>query len=278
MSTPRSTTTRNGRFAALAALSLAAAPAGTALAQHLGDIGLRVEAGEIRTASIASGGYGAEARVFAGAFGDTGIPWFTANPGYDALPGTFPTGVGARLGVRFTGPIRVWDGASFVPTSPDGALQGERLRISFSTANMTSADGPVSGFTLLVQSDGGWHKHLNMTLLAAPGAAAPDAGTYLVPLRVYATNAALVESEEFWLVLDANDSQESFDAALAAARAAMNPSACPSDLDGDGATSGSDLGLLLGNWGLAGTGDLDGTGTVTGADLGLLLGAWGACP
>jgi hypothetical protein len=58
----------------------------------------------------------------------------------------------------------------------------------------------------------------------------------------------------------------------------MNPSACPSDLDGDGATSGSDLGLLLGNWGLAGTGDLDGTGTVTGADLGLLLGAWGACP
>ena len=267
---------KTGRLATLVALPLAAAPGGTALAQHLGDIGLRVESGGIRTAGIASGGYGADARVFAGAFGDTGIPWFTANPGYDALPSTFPAG--ARLGVRFTGPIRVWDGASFVPTSPSGAMQGERLRISFSTSSTTSADGPVPGFTLLVQADGGWHKHLNMTLLAAPGATAPDAGTYLVPLRVFATNAALAESEEFWLVLDANDSQGNFDAALAAAQAAMNPSTCPSDLDGDGTTSGSDLGLLLGNWGLGGLGDLDGSGTVTGADLGLLLGAWGACP
>lgn len=256
----------------------AAVLAAPALAQHAGDIGLRVAGGAIRTAAVTAGGYGEDARVFAGAFGDTGIPWFTANPGYDALPGTFPTGVGARLGLGFAGPIKVWDGAAFVPTAAAGPLAGERLRISFSTANFTSGDGPVTGFTLTVQSDGGWHKHLNMTLLAAPGAAAPDAGTYLVPLRAYATNAGVAESDEFWLVMNAADSQANFDAALAAAVAAMNPSACPADLDGDGAVSGSDLGLLLGNWGLAGTGDLDGNGTVTGADLGLLLGAWGACP
>ena len=54
--------------------------------------------------------------------------------------------------------------------------------------------------------------------------------------------------------------------------------ACPADLDGDGTVSGSDLGLLLGNWGNPGQGDLDGDGNVSGADLGLLLGAWGACP
>jgi hypothetical protein len=54
--------------------------------------------------------------------------------------------------------------------------------------------------------------------------------------------------------------------------------ACPADLDGDGTVSGSDLGLLLGNWGGSGIGDLDGDGNVSGSDLGLLLGAWGACP
>jgi hypothetical protein len=53
---------------------------------------------------------------------------------------------------------------------------------------------------------------------------------------------------------------------------------CTGDLDADGVVSGSDLGLLLGNWGQPGIGDVDGSGTVDGADLGLLLGAWGPCP
>lgn len=48
------------------------------------------------------------------------------------------------------------------------------------------------------------------------------------------------------------------------------------DLNGDGAVTGADLGLLLGQWGGAGSGDLNGDGAVTGADLGLLLGAWGS--
>ena len=56
------------------------------------------------------------------------------------------------------------------------------------------------------------------------------------------------------------------------------PQFCPADLNRDGAVSGSDLGLLLGNWGLVGLGDLDVDGTIGGSDLGLLLGAWGACP
>jgi hypothetical protein len=58
---------------------------------------------------------------------------------------------------------------------------------------------------------------------------------------------------------------------------AVRPAPAPSDLDGDGAVSGSDLGLLLGAWGpcQACTADLDGDGSVSGSDLGLLLGAWG---
>ena len=52
---------------------------------------------------------------------------------------------------------------------------------------------------------------------------------------------------------------------------------CLGDIDGDRAVGGSDLGLLLGDWG--GTClDIDGDGQVTGGDLGLLLGSWGLCP
>lgn len=52
---------------------------------------------------------------------------------------------------------------------------------------------------------------------------------------------------------------------------------CPADLDGNGTVSGSDLAILLGNWGNPGAGDLDGSGAVDGADLSQLLGAWGPC-
>jgi hypothetical protein len=57
---------------------------------------------------------------------------------------------------------------------------------------------------------------------------------------------------------------------------AVRPAGPAADLDGDGAVSGSDLGLMLGAWGPCGPcpADLDADGTVSGSDLGLLLGAW----
>jgi hypothetical protein len=39
--------------------------------------------------------------------------------------------------------------------------------------------------------------------------------------------------------------------------------------------SGSDLGILLGQWGAAGSADLNGDGIVNGTDLGVMLGSWG---
>ncbi|MFG0276279.1 MAG: hypothetical protein ACF8QF_14615 [Phycisphaerales bacterium] len=51
---------------------------------------------------------------------------------------------------------------------------------------------------------------------------------------------------------------------------------CPSDLNEDGVTDGSDLGLMLGAWGTPAA-DMNGDGTTDGADLGVLLGAWGGC-
>ena len=57
-------------------------------------------------------------------------------------------------------------------------------------------------------------------------------------------------------------------------------SSCPADLNGDGIVTGSDLGILLGEWGTSGGSsgaDLDGDGIVSGSDLGILLGDWGPC-
>jgi len=59
------------------------------------------------------------------------------------------------------------------------------------------------------------------------------------------------------------------------------PNPCPTDLDGDQQTGGSDLGILLGSWGVCGSScptDLDGDGQTGGSDLGILLGSWGVCP
>ena len=55
------------------------------------------------------------------------------------------------------------------------------------------------------------------------------------------------------------------------------PDSCerPADIDGDGSVGGSDLALLLGNWGGTGTGDINGDGAVNGGDLAMLLGDWG---
>ncbi|MCK4871283.1 MAG: hypothetical protein KAS72_01015 [Phycisphaerales bacterium] len=52
---------------------------------------------------------------------------------------------------------------------------------------------------------------------------------------------------------------------------------CPGDLDGDGDTDQSDLGILLGAYELTGAGDLDGDGDTDQSDLGILLGDY-PCP
>ncbi len=54
-------------------------------------------------------------------------------------------------------------------------------------------------------------------------------------------------------------------------------SQCPSDLDGSGDVGASDLAVLLGQWGTAGSADLDHDGAVGSSDLAILLGDWGLC-
>ncbi|MEY4534101.1 MAG: hypothetical protein RLZZ246_419 [Planctomycetota bacterium] len=55
---------------------------------------------------------------------------------------------------------------------------------------------------------------------------------------------------------------------------------CVGDLDRDGAVMGSDLGLLLSQWGQVGAprGDVNADGVVNSIDLGMVIGSWGVCP
>ena len=52
---------------------------------------------------------------------------------------------------------------------------------------------------------------------------------------------------------------------------------CIADLDDDGSVGGSDITILLAQWGQPGDADLDGNGVVDGPDLTIVLGTWGAC-
>ncbi|MBL9140770.1 MAG: hypothetical protein JNK53_02785, partial [Phycisphaerae bacterium] len=249
---------RNSALAASAALAVSY----DALSQHAGDIGLSVTDGRIVTTEIDSQGIGSPRRVFAGTLGDTGSPHFTSNPGFDALPSTFA--VGTRVGFRFVAPLLQWNGQSFVPTDASGPLLGERMRASFLTLQATTADGPVAGFDLAVQANGGWHRHLSWTLLAAPGQPSPDAGAYVVQIQMYSTDPSVADSQPLAIMFNNGASSEEALAAFKAASSLLDPSPCPGDLNGSGAVDGADLGQLLSSWGMSGSGDLTGDGVVNG--------------
>jgi hypothetical protein len=74
--------------------------------------------------------------------------------------------------------------------------------------------------------------------------------------------------------------EESWDASCVALAIGNCPSVtCEGDLDGDGVVGGSDLAILLGQWGGRArlTADLNNDDAVDAADLAILLGAWGPC-
>ena len=64
-------------------------------------------------------------------------------------------------------------------------------------------------------------------------------------------------------------------AAFQFAKQLWGSSGCPADLSGDHVVNGLDVGILLGQWNLAGTADIDGSGIVDSLDLAIILGAWG---
>jgi hypothetical protein len=238
-------------------------------AQHASDVAVTVSDGALHTNRYDENLQITPARVFTGTFGDTGVPQFTADPGYEAASGTFTSGT--RIGWRSVAPLLRWDGTDFVGT--DAQIQFKYLTASF----MVGAT-PVTGFTVLVTSSGGLHRHLNMTLQGV-GGAVPLAGAYLVPMQLFTTSPSM-QSETYWLVLNASLPQLVFDAAVAEARARFEAAPCFGDVDGSGEVDNGDAAFALLDYGRCQgcATDLDGTGEVDFGDVALILLSTGPCP
>lgn len=250
-----------------ASIAATLAMAAIASAQfHAGDIGLLVHEERIETGEFdPSSGELAPIRVFGGTFGDSGFPGFTANPGFDAPAGTFVSGT--RVGFDAVAGLRRFTGEGL-------EIAGDaQLRVSFLTLSRTIGAVPVAGFDLAVQSNGGFHRHLNFTLEGV-GEPLPPPGVYVVEFELYATDAAVERSEPFFIALDFEAGEAARQQAIDWIVANLLVPPCPGDLDGDGTIGGGDLAVLLAGWG-GSTPDLDGDGVVGGSDLAVLLSSWG---
>lgn len=254
------------RFVSLAS---AAALAGTSWAQpHEGDVALFIENSQIRTGVFDAGIYSQE-RLFAATLGVV-APNFTADPGFDCAPGTFPAGT--RNGFRILGPLAVWTGSAFEPAA------AARMNISFATLSVDTPETEqvVTGFTLSVGSNGQWHRHLDYTLSSG----APD-GVYLLELEIFSTSSSIARSEPFWVLFDQNATAQAMaDAATWVQLNYIEPAPCPADFNQDGGVDGSDVESFFLAWESGDTpADVNFDGGVDGSDIETFFVAWqnGGC-
>lgn len=239
----------------------------TARAQHAGDVELSFVEGRIRTNALDTSGAPKPSLVFEARLGEAGVPHLGDEPGYEAAPGTFPAGM--RVGWRCMGSLQRWNGTAFEPTTA-------RVEFSFLSLSFTSGDAPVDGFSLFVQSDGAFHRHLTMTLFELEGEPAP--GAYLVPMQLFGRSPD-AEGDAYWIVLGDGIDDTELDAAVAEARRMFEAPACPGDLDGSGTIDQGDVAMSLLDFGPcpACPSDLDGTGDVDFGDVALILLGSGPC-
>lgn len=253
----------------MAAIAAVLVSTSAATAQHSGDVILSVIDDTIVTGFNEPGGPIEPARIWDAEFGDSGFPGFSANPGYDCLPGTFP--IGSRVGWNATAGLRVWDGSAFVPAVDTW------VEVSFSSLSFVISDGPATGFDLAAQSDGGFHRHINYFLDGVDGL--PDPAVFLVELELYST-AGLASSEPVFIVFDHEKPGDVADAlAWVETELVGGGTPCPADTDLDGSVGLSDLIAVLAAWGPCEgcSTDVDGNGVVDFTDLVTVLGDWGDC-
>jgi len=185
---------------------------GTVLAQHGGDVGLVLDAGVIVTGEF-DGVDHEPRRVFESEFGEV-FPDFTDEPGFDTLhPGPFTPGT--NIGFNIIDSLRKWNGSDF------DTIPIETISITFGpTGPVTTPASPmtVAGFTLPVQADGGWHRHLEFTLNSPA-----STGIYSLQLELFSTQVGVGNSLPFWIVFNQNDTEENHEAAVAFVEQSLVP-------------------------------------------------------
>ncbi|MAJ46347.1 MAG: hypothetical protein CBC35_03415 [Planctomycetes bacterium TMED75] len=251
----------------LLAVGISAALASSGHAQHAGDIALRQVDGQLEVYGPLGSDEDTDG-VFLATFGDTGFAGLTPNPGFDAVSDTFEPG---RIGFDAVSGLQRWDPDSGAWLAPSEV--GESLSISFITLECVVEDGPITGFDLAVQPDGGWHRHMNFVLMG-DDFGNRTAGVYRVDYILYST-MGYADSEVFTILYDYDALPEDVENALDSMY--ENPG-CLGDFDGNGAVDGGDLTQILASWGTNDPqADLSEDGVVAGEDLTILLGRWGQC-
>jgi hypothetical protein len=180
--------------------------AGTALADdaHF-DVWIYADGGRLMTGAIPEGGSLADAvqnvRVFGADLGED-APNFAAEPGFDALDGSFTPGTTISFNIR--GPVREWNGSDFFTVS------GSTISLDYGPASATTplTDIVTPGFGWTVDDNGGMHEHPSYTLND------PSDGIFLLSLEFASTQAGLASSQPFWIVFNNNLDEASHDAAI----------------------------------------------------------------
>jgi len=173
-------------------------------AQHAGDVDVTVVSGKIVT----------NARVYGVELGET-FDYFSDEPGYDALPGTF-NGV-VSVGFDILGSLKVWNGTDFNTTAIP------RLLFAKGPASVLTPTSNTFLTGLAVNSNiaGEWHHHFNMTLVNSSGGpltAAPplaEVGVYLIELQLRTAQPGIESSLPYSFVINNGDSELNHDAAIA---------------------------------------------------------------
>lgn len=195
---------RTREMLTVAAAGLSFVLVSAAHAQHAGDVGINIIDNHIVTGSYNLGVFTPGQRVFGAEFGEL-FPNFTDEPGFDSLPGTFPTT--SSISFNVLAALRLWEGDHFGNLIP-------AVQISIGFGPVTPVLTPLTdvitpGFSLAVGSNGEWHRHLQYTLQAP----APD-GIYLLQMNLVGDDPTMQASLPFWLVFNQNRPEAEHDAAI----------------------------------------------------------------
>tara|TARA_B000000441_G_C21709791_1_gene331708 strand:+ start:287 stop:1171 length:885 start_codon:yes stop_codon:yes gene_type:complete len=239
---------------------------------HAGDVYVHLEDGHIATGLVDEDDVEEHVRTFASELGESGVPGYSDEPGWEAFPGTFDPNI--RVGWNATAALGRWNGSGF-----DTGIE-ETMTVTFGTLSFEIADAPVNGFSLAVQADGGLHRHIGFYLDNPFGA--PAAGIYLVELELYSSTGSPESSEPFWIVFN-NEDEDNHDAAIDWVAENMageeHDHHCHGDVNEDEHVDVMDLLQLISDWGECQSceSDLDSDGWVNITDLLEVLEEWGEC-
>lgn len=125
--------------------------------------------------------------LFTGDFSDVGQgPNGTDDPGFQAEPGTFNSGV--ILNFRAVGSLQFWDGSNWVNTLVDQ----ERIQIEDALSNITTIDSSgvsnAEGAIDQIASDGSVHQHVDFSIDNTLGGGTVAPGAYMIELEFYSTS------------------------------------------------------------------------------------------